>query len=98
MKIPQLLIAAANSGSGKTTIAVGLMRTLRKRGLRVKPCKCGPDYIDTQFHRAAVGEPSLNLDLFMASEPYLRQSYSQWAQELRRHLDIPLIYNIMSKI
>ncbi|WP_097093380.1 cobyrinate a,c-diamide synthase [Novosphingobium sp. Chol11] len=59
---PGILIAAPRSGSGKTVITLGLLRSLRRQGVAVQPYKCGPDYIDTGFHRLASGRSSLNLD------------------------------------
>jgi cobyrinic acid a,c-diamide synthase len=57
-----LVIAAPRSGSGKTMLTLGLMRSYRNAGLTVAGAKCGPDYIDPAFHAAATGKPSFNLD------------------------------------
>jgi cobyrinic acid a,c-diamide synthase len=56
------MIAAPRSGSGKTTIALGLLRAFRRRGLSVVGLKSGPDYIDPAFHAAASGVEGVNLD------------------------------------
>ncbi|WP_436845039.1 cobyrinate a,c-diamide synthase [Streptomyces roseoverticillatus] len=63
--IPRLVIAAPASGSGKTTVATGLMRAFADAGLAVSPHKVGPDYIDPGYHALATGRPGRNLDAYM---------------------------------
>ena len=75
----RILIGAATSGSGKTTFTMGLLRALTRRGLRVQPFKCGPDYIDTQFHSIAAGAESVNLDTWMASAQHVREVFARYS-------------------
>ncbi|NBQ51544.1 MAG: cobyrinic acid a,c-diamide synthase, partial [Marivivens sp.] len=67
-----IVIAAPSSGSGKTTITLGLLRALAQDGLNVRGAKSGPDYIDPRFHAVASGQPCVNLDAWAMTPDRIR--------------------------
>ena len=79
--VSRFLIAAPTSGSGKTTVSRGLMALFVKKGLKVQPFKCGPDYIDTKYHEAVCARPSINLDTFMASKEHVVELYARYSAD-----------------
>lgn len=87
----RLVIAGVSSGSGKTTITLGLMTAFKKRGQIVQGFKCGPDYIDPSLHTAVTGRPSRNLDSWMFSDDLLKEVFIKGSEKA----DISLIEGVM---
>ncbi len=86
-----IIIAGTQSGSGKTTVTLGLMAALAKRGLKVQPFKCGPDFIDPTLHKLVTGTTSRNLDIWMSGEDFTRQTFARHG----RQADISVIEGVM---
>lgn len=76
----ECMIAAPQSGGGKTVMTCALLAAFQARGLHPCAFKCGPDYIDPMFHRAVLGLESHNLDLFLATEDRVRQLFARYTQ------------------
>jgi cobyrinic acid a,c-diamide synthase len=76
-----LIIAAASSGSGKTTVTLALLALLKRQGVAVASCKVGPDYIDPQFHARATCRPCFNLDGWAMRPATLARLVQQSAQD-----------------
>jgi len=87
----RLVIAAPASGSGKTTVATGLMAALRGRGLEVSGHKAGPDYIDPGYHELASGRPRRNLDPFLCGEERIVPLFLHGADQA----DIAVVEGVM---
>ena len=75
--IPRIVIAATQSGAGKTTLTAGLLAALRARGLSVQSFKVGPDYIDLGYHRIAGGRTGHNLDTWLVPEARLAEIFAR---------------------
>jgi cobyrinic acid a,c-diamide synthase len=85
------IVAAPASGSGKTSITLGLAKACARRGLRVQCFKVGPDYLDPTYLKQASGQPCLNLDIWMCGKEYVRRLFNH----AMNHNDIVLIEGVM---
>lgn len=70
------MVSAIQSGAGKTTVSLALMASLKRLGFDVQPFKAGPDFIDPGLHRAITGKTSWNLDRWMCTDDYVRQTFT----------------------
>ncbi|MFZ2176560.1 MAG: cobyrinate a,c-diamide synthase [Rhodococcus sp. (in: high G+C Gram-positive bacteria)] len=89
--VPAVVIAAPASGSGKTTVATGLVGALRESGSRVAPFKVGPDYIDPGYHGLAAGRPGRNLDPVMVGAERIAPLYRHGSTQC----DIAVVEGVM---
>ncbi|MFC9127518.1 cobyrinate a,c-diamide synthase [Streptomyces sp. NPDC057099] len=89
--VPRLVIAAPASGSGKTTVATGLMAAFAARGLAVSPHKVGPDYIDPGYHALASGRVGRNLDAYLCGPEQVGPLFLHGA----RACDIAVVEGVM---
>ncbi|MGW5659250.1 cobyrinate a,c-diamide synthase [Streptomyces sp. NPDC003758] len=89
--VPRLVIAAPSSGSGKTTVATGLMAAFAARGLAVSPHKVGPDYIDPGYHSLATGRVGRNLDAYLCGPELIGPLFAHGA----RGCDIAVVEGVM---
>ncbi|MEU0052491.1 cobyrinate a,c-diamide synthase [Streptomyces sp. NPDC006309] len=89
--VPRLVIAAPSSGSGKTTVATGLMAAFAARGLAVSPHKVGPDYIDPGYHALATGRAGRNLDAYLCGPELVAPLFLHGA----RGCDLAVVEGVM---
>ncbi|UUN26168.1 cobyrinate a,c-diamide synthase [Streptomyces sp. FIT100] len=89
--VARIVIAAPASGSGKTTVATGLMAAFAAGGLAVSPHKVGPDYIDPGYHALATGRPGRNLDAYMCGTELIAPLFAHGA----RGCDLAVVEGVM---
>jgi cobyrinic acid a,c-diamide synthase len=89
--MPGVVIAGTYSGCGKTTITLGVLAALKKKGMAVQSFKAGPDFIDTGLHRMITGRPSRNLDLWMCGEDYVKACFHKHSTGV----DISVVEGVM---
>ncbi len=80
-RIPRLVLAGTQSGVGKTSITLGLVSALKRRGLRVQTFKSGPDFLDPTYLKIASGRECYNLDVFMMGREYVERLFASACED-----------------
>jgi cobyrinic acid a,c-diamide synthase len=89
--INSFCIAGTDSGVGKTVITLALIRAFVERGFNVQPFKCGPDYIDSEFHSKAANNNSYNLDTWMMGAEQVKKTFKRKIQ----NVDMGIVEGVM---
>ena len=92
MRIPRIVISASNSGCGKTMIACGIARALRREGFKVQTFKVGPDFLDPKYLTLASGRKCVNLDSWIMNESTLLKDFEKYSSDA----DIAIIEGVRS--
>ena len=90
-KIPALCVAGTHSGCGKTTVSLGIMAALVRRGLTLQAYKVGPDFIDPGHHRRITGRDSHNLDSWIMDRFQNQEIFSRYLQDA----DVAVVEGVM---
>ncbi|MBI5417577.1 cobyrinate a,c-diamide synthase [Candidatus Poribacteria bacterium] len=91
MNYPRLVISGTKSGVGKTTLVLGIMLALKKRGYSIQPFKVGPDYIDPTYHTEITGRACRNLDTWIIPGEVILELFARQAD----NVDISIIEGVM---
>lgn len=86
-----IVVAGTHSGCGKTTVTLGLLAALKKKGLAVQAFKAGPDFIDTGLHKLITKRASRNLDIWMCGKDYVRNCFETHSKTA----DISVVEGVM---
>ena len=81
VKVPRLVVAGLSGDSGKTLVSLGIARALADRGVKVRPFKKGPDYIDTAWLGVAARSTCRNLDTFLMPDEAMAGSLATAASD-----------------
>lgn len=87
----RLVIAAARSGEGKTSLVLGLAKALADRGMSVAVAKVGPDYLDAGWHSRVASLPARNLDVWTMGEQGVKAAFAKTVSGA----DIVLVEGVM---